>query len=90
MERDLALLVPDHVSAYHVDEFVRARAGALLEGVELFDVYRGEGVPSGTRSLAFRLRFRAPERTLKDKQVDRAVKALLARLKEELGVEPRG
>ena len=90
VERDLALLVPDGVAAAHVANIIRARAGDLLESLELFDLYRGEGVPEGVRSLAFRLRFRAPERTLKDKEVDRSVQAVLTRLEEELGVEARG
>ena len=89
-ERDLALLVPDRVSAYDVDALIRGRGGALLESVELFDIYRGEGVAQGTRSLAYHLRFRSPDRTLKDKQVDKAVSGILARLKEELSVEQRG
>ncbi len=89
-ERDLALLVPDSVSAGAVSEAIGAAAGADLEALELFDVYRGEGVPDGSRSLAFRLRFRSPERTLKDKEVDRAVGTVLKRLEEELGVESRG
>jgi phenylalanyl-tRNA synthetase beta chain len=58
--------------------------------VTLFDMYTGGGIPAGVRSLAFRLRFRAPERTLKDTEVDRAVEALLGKLEEELGVQPRG
>ena len=89
-ERDLALLVPDRVSAYDVATLIRARGGVLLESVELFDLYRGEGVEEGKRSLAYRLRFRSPDRTLKDKQVDKAVSAILARIKEELSVEHRG
>ncbi len=56
----------------------------------LFDHYRGEGVPTGMRSVAFSLRFRAAERTLKDKEVDRAVETIVGGLKEELGVELRG
>ena len=90
VDRDLALLVPDSVSAYDVDALIRMRGGPLLEGVELFDLYRGEGVTQGTRSLAYRLRFRSPDRTLKDKQVDKALGGILARLKEELSVEQRG
>jgi phenylalanyl-tRNA synthetase beta chain len=90
VERDLALLVPDGVRAEAVTAAVRARGGALLEQVRLFDHYRGEGVPEGTRSLAFSLRFRAAERTLKDKEVDRAVEGIVGGLKEELGVELRG
>ena len=90
VERDLALLVPESVPAAQVLELIRGRGGELLEGVFLFDHYRGEGVPAGVRSVAFNLRFRAPDRTLKDKEVDRAVQGIVGRLKEELGVEPRG
>lgn len=90
VERDLALLVPESVPAAQVLEVIRDRGGELLEGVSLFDHYRGEGVPAGTRSVAYNLRFRAPDRTLKDKEVDRAVQGIVGRLKEELGVEPRG
>jgi phenylalanyl-tRNA synthetase beta chain len=89
-ERDLALLVPESVPADRVLEVIRGRGGELLEGVSLFDHYRGEGVPEGARSVAFNLRFRAPDRTLKDKEVDRVVSGIVGRLKEELGVEPRG
>lgn len=90
VERDLALLVGDAVSVAAVTALVQARGGELLEQVTLFDHYRGEGVPAAHRSVALRLRFRAAERTLKDKEVDRAVQGILGRLKEELGVEPRG
>jgi phenylalanyl-tRNA synthetase beta chain len=90
VERDLALLVPDAVPAARVSEVIAQRGGDLLEDVALFDHYQGEGVPAGTRSVAFTLRFRAPDRTLKDKEVDRVVQSIVGRLKEELGVEPRG
>lgn len=90
VERDLALLVGDAVTAAAVTDVIRARGGELLEHVALFDHYRGEGVPEGKRSVAFRLRFRAADRTLKDKEVDRSVQGIVGRLKEELGVEPRG
>ena len=90
VERDLALVVPDGLDAARVADTIRASAGSLLEGMEVFDLYRGHGVREGARSLAFSLRFRAPERTLKDEEVDRAVQTVLARLEEELGVEPRG
>ncbi len=89
VERDLALLVGDAVTAAAVTALMRERSGELLEQVTLFDHYRGEGVPPGKRSVAFRLRFRAADRTLKDKEVDRAVQGIVGRLKEELGVEPR-
>ncbi|MBT3327625.1 MAG: phenylalanine--tRNA ligase subunit beta [Gemmatimonadales bacterium] len=89
-ERDLALIVPQGVASQQVANVVREMAGKHLEHLELFDVYRGEGVADEASSLAYRLRFRAKERTLKDKEIDRAVKAILGRLKEALGVEHRG
>ncbi|HKJ02608.1 MAG TPA: phenylalanine--tRNA ligase subunit beta, partial [Longimicrobiales bacterium] len=89
-ERDLALLVPESVPAARVLEVIGTHGGELLEGVSVFDHYRGEGVAAGVRSLAFNLRFRAPDRTLKDKEVDRAVQSIVGRLEEELGVHVRG
>ena len=89
-ERDLALVLPAGVAAAAVGEAIRSAAGDELEWMEPFDVYRGEGLGEGTRSVAFRLRFRSPRRTLKDKEVDRHVKNVLKRLEEELGVTARG
>jgi phenylalanyl-tRNA synthetase beta chain len=82
VERDLALLVPESVPAAMVEETIRAAAGELLEAVGPFDLYAGKGIPAGTRSLAFRLRFRLRERTLTDAEVDRAVERVLAGLEE--------
>jgi len=90
VERDLALLVPEGVTSAQVRDTIRDAAGPLLESVELFDVYRGKIGTELALSLAFRLRFRAAERTLKDKEVDKAVEAVLSRLEEELVVKPRG
>ena len=69
---DLAFVVPDRVAAVQVERALRATAGPLLARLELFDVYRGAGVPEGSRSLAYRLRFQAPDRTLTDADVAEA------------------
>jgi phenylalanyl-tRNA synthetase beta chain len=66
---DLAFIVPDLVPAAAVEATVRRSGGELLESVELFDVYRGPSLPEGSRSLAFRLRFCALDRTLTDDEV---------------------
>jgi phenylalanyl-tRNA synthetase beta chain len=63
-KEDLSLVVSDEISATAVEQALRVGAGELLESVRLFDVYRGPQVPAGYRSLAFALRFRAPDRTL--------------------------
>jgi phenylalanyl-tRNA synthetase beta chain len=88
-ERDIALLVPDGVPAARVEAVVRAGGGPLLEDVRAFDVFRGRAVPAGFRSIAFRLRFRAPDRTLRDDEADGATERVLRRLKDELGIERR-
>jgi phenylalanyl-tRNA synthetase beta chain len=66
---DLAFVVPDEVAAGDVLDTLRTSAGELLVNAELFDVYRGTGVPEGARSLAFTLRFCALDRTLTDAEV---------------------
>lgn len=90
VERDLALLVPGDVSAREVEVTAREAAGALLEAATIFDHYQGEEMAPGSRSLAFRFRFRSAERTLTDDEVDRATRRIIARLAEERGVHVRG
>ena len=89
VEIDLALLVPDQMPAAHVENVVRRAAGDLLERVVLFDEYRGAGVPGGFRSVAWRLTFRHPERTLRDKEIEGRREKLLRTLEAELGVRQR-
>ncbi len=66
---DLALVVEDTHPADLVADALRLAAGDLLESVELFDVYRGPGIPEGQRSLAYRLRFCSTDHTLTDEEV---------------------
>ncbi len=88
-EFDLALLVPDAVSAGQVEALIRSVSGTQLERCELFDQFRGAGVPDGARSLAWRLTFRHPERTLRDKEIEGRRVQLLKTLEAQLGVRPR-
>jgi phenylalanyl-tRNA synthetase beta chain len=66
---DIAVVVPEDVPAAEVMAAVRGAAGELLADVSVFDVYRGEQVDAGSRSLALRLEFRSPDRTLTDDEV---------------------
>jgi len=68
--QDIALVVDEAVSAAEVTEVIRSAGGALLADVRLFDVYRGQPVPPGKKSLAFALVFQATDRTLTDAEVD--------------------
>jgi phenylalanyl-tRNA synthetase beta chain len=87
VERDLALVLPEGVTAAQVGEVVRQAGRPLLEDVALFDEYRGGGLAG--RSLAWRLWFRATDRTLRDEEVDQAIAGVLRALKERLGVVRR-
>jgi phenylalanyl-tRNA synthetase beta chain len=71
-DRDLAFFVPIDASVSELEKAMFKAGGKLLEAVELFDEYRGDSVPQGQRSLAFRLVYRASDRTLQDKDVDPA------------------
>jgi phenylalanyl-tRNA synthetase beta chain len=86
-ERDVALVLPPGVVAAEVEAAMRRAGGPLLEAVQVFDEYRGAGLPG--RSVAWRLVFRDRERTLRDADVDAAVKRVLEVLRSELGIERR-
>ncbi|HWR06098.1 phenylalanine--tRNA ligase subunit beta [Sporomusa sp.] len=68
--RDLALVLPESVPAGDITQAIIASAGPLLSTAQLFDVYTGQQVPAGFRSLAFSLTFRANDRTLTDAEID--------------------
>jgi phenylalanyl-tRNA synthetase beta chain len=86
---DLALIVPESTPASEVEAVIRRAAGDLLEQLALFDEFRGPGVPPGHRSLAWRLTFRDPTRTLRDKEVEGRTQKILRTLEGELGVRQR-
>jgi len=87
---DLAFVVADRVPAAHVARALEAALGDLSESVELFDVYRGPGIAEGHRSLAFRLRFGALDRTLADEQIAEIRSRCIGAVNEEVGAELRG
>ena len=68
--RDISMLVAGDVPADKVIADIREVAGPLLSTVRLFDVYEGQGVPEGFRSMAFSMAYRLSERTLKDAEVE--------------------
>ena len=88
-EIDLALLVPRGTNATDVERVIRSAAGELLERLDLFDQYTGAGVDSDHRSLAWRLTFRHPDRTLRDKEIEGRRNKILTVLEQELHVRQR-
>jgi phenylalanyl-tRNA synthetase beta chain len=90
VERDLALLVAVARPVEEVLEVVRREAGEHFRSVDVFDVYRGKGVPGGMRSVAVRITFRANGRSLTDAEVEAAVVRITRTLEETLDVRIRG
>ena len=87
--RDIALVVADEVAAAQVAQALYRHGRPWLVEARLFDVYTGEPIPPGKRSLAYRLTYRDPERTLTDDMVNKRHEALVAALAQELGAELR-
>jgi len=90
VKRDLAIVVDRGVLQGEVEATIRSGGGRLLESVRLFDVFEGEQLGSGKKSLAYALEFRSPERTLQDRDVDQAVQELVRALVAAHGATLRG
>ena len=86
IERDLALVMNEEVMAGTVMDIIRQNGGKALESVAVFDVYRGKGIDDGKKSIAFRLTYRLPDRTLSDDEVDKSVNKILKKLEAEADI----
>jgi len=87
---DLAFVAPDDVAASQVEGSLRKGGGSLLVGMKLFDIYRGAGVDDGSRSLTYRLRFQAIDRTLTDAEVAEVRQACIEQVAKKTGATLRG
>ena len=89
VERDIAVTVDEKALCGDLKEEIEASAGEHLESVKLFDVYRGDQIATGKKSMAFNLVFSSLERTLTVEEVDGAVANVLSSLKQKFGAELR-
>ena len=90
VRRDVALIVDEGVPAARILDRIRRGAPAILNDAAVFDLYRGEGVGAGKKSVAVGLTFRSDSRTLDDAEVDGRVETIVAGLEAELGAALRG
>ncbi len=86
---DLAFVVSERVTQERLSNLISSVGGKLLENLNLFDVYRGPQVPSGTKSLAYRLRFRSSKRTLTESEVEKIKQRIIRKAEQELGAHLR-
>ena len=89
-KEDLALVVANDLPVSRVEQVIRQAAGALIEDLSLFDVYEGDQVPEGFRSLAFSLRLRASDHTLTPDEVQKVRADVIAKTEKVLGATLRG
>lgn len=89
VRRDLAVVVDDTVSVQSLLEGLNENLPAIVTAVELFDVYRGKGIDSGKKSLAFRVLMQDTQKTLTDEDVDGAVALLTSLLSERFDAKLR-
>jgi phenylalanyl-tRNA synthetase beta chain len=89
-KRDIAIIIPEATTAEQVLAEIRAAGGELLTDAALFDVYRGAGLPEGTKSLAFALTYQSHKGTLSDKDITDAHKKVEGRLRHMLKAHIRG
>lgn len=89
VRRDLAVVVSETVSAAAVCDVVRKSAGDVLADLNVFDVYAGKGIDSGSKSLALGLTLQDLQRTLTDTEVDQLIQSVLKNLCNELGATLR-
>jgi phenylalanyl-tRNA synthetase beta chain len=88
-DRDIAFFIPSQFSEADIERVIRKAGGTLLDSVELFDEYRGKNVPEGQRSLAFRLVYRASDRTLTEEDIEPVHQKVRESLVEKFRVDLR-
>lgn len=89
VERDIALVVGDEVSVSTVRDEILGVKADIIEAVNVFDIYKGKPVPEDKKSLAFSIRYRSPDRTLTDSEVDELHTSIRKRLEKNLNAELR-
>lgn len=87
--RDLAIVVPEEVSALEIEKSICEVGGEILQRVELFDVYRGKQIPAGQKSMAYSLLYQSAERTLKEEEINSLHRLIQKNLAERFHAELR-
>ena len=89
VKRDLAVMLDESILTNDVTKVIRIAGDSLLNSVDLFDVYRGEIIPEGKKSLAFSLTFSSLDRTLQDKDIDPVFNKIVQALESKLAAALR-
>jgi len=89
IKRDIALVVSEEVAVGSIENLIISKGNSLIEKVELFDIYMGDQVPKGKKSVAYGITYRALDRTLTDEEITLVQSKILTHLADELGAHLR-
>jgi phenylalanyl-tRNA synthetase beta chain len=89
MVRDLAFVLDDNISAAEILGDMQRVAGQLAKSCDVFDVYKGKGIPDGKKSMAFSISYSSTERTLTDSEVEESVNKVIKHIEEKFKGELR-
>lgn len=87
--RDIAMLIDDSVNVYEIEKIIKKCSGNILEGYNLFDVYKGAQIPEGKKSVAYSVTFRADDRTLTDEEINGVFDNIVKTLEDNLSAQLR-
>ncbi len=82
VKRDLGFIVDVGISAEGLQQSIKEFSSGLLQGIELFDVYQGDQLPAGKKSLAFSLELMSPDKTLTDAEIDTEVRNIVTHVQD--------
>lgn len=89
VERDLSFVAPEELPEGQLSHLIKSTGGELLTAVELYDIYRGDPIPSGKKSLTYSLKFLSKERTLTEEEIDTVQSRIVETAEQELDVHLR-
>ena len=89
VKKDIAIVVDDKVTSREIETTIKKAGGSLLTKSEVFDIYKGNGIKEGKKSLAYSLSFNDQDRTLTDEEINKAVEKIIERLEKDLKAELR-
>ena len=89
IKRDIALVVSEEIAVGSIENLIISKGNSLIEKVELFDIYMGDQVPKGKKSVAYGITYRALDRTLTDEEITLVQSKILTHLADELGAHLR-
>ena len=89
IERDLSLTVPSSVSAGDIEKIIEQMGGEFLHAIGLYDLYEGDQIEAGMKSITFSLTFRSDERTLEDEDIDGYVEQIISETSSVLNAKLR-